>query len=414
MHARQRSYPSLNDKRKHILQKVIALDDENAEDHWPIHEAAHYGGDLTAVLKQSTEGINTLDNFGNTPLHWAVREGDSTAIQTLIHYGANPNIQNIYTYTPLMLAALNAELDCAESLISGGCDVNVSNPLYHNAVFMASQSNCEGAAKMVSLLINHGAQLTRNSDGNALHWLALDPTAAETEEKFQIFVRAGVDLREKDEFDCTPLMRALIRNHKVMLRLLLDAGCEFDGSPNVSNALVRAALFSDAECMDILEETKFTVDVRVRDEYGDTPLDTFEWRRESDRSELYGDIEPPSDDDVEAFEKLLQGVRDRYLTAEIQALEAVIQHLKEEESTLAREALQPIIREKIHWNIPAERRTFRAIDLQIKEGMTEAAIESLEEFIEVSRERIGIDPFEDDYCSKYGLMDEGVIVEDST
>ncbi|XXH03121.1 hypothetical protein Hte_009514 [Hypoxylon texense] len=395
-----------SDRETYILQKVIALDDENADDRWPIHEAVQYHGDLTAVLEESTEGINALDSFGTSPLHYAVENGDSTAVRTLINYGANLDIKNLYGHTPLMPAAEYGDPECAESLISGGCDVNAYDNLGESALYYALRSSVEGTAKMVRLLIDHGARLTISDRGNALHWLAHYRTAEEIQGKFQVLVCAGVDFEEKDKHGRTPLMRALRMNNRVILRLLLDADCKFDESPCRKNALIDAAYSADAESMDILGETEFTADVRVRTNNGITPLDIFEWRMGKDRSQLGGSVEPPSDDDVEAFKRLLQGVRDRYLTTEIGTLETVIRHLKEEEIALARGALQPIMQEKIHWNIPAEHKTFWTIDLQIKEGMIEAAIESLEEFIEVSSERIGTDPFIGYYCNSYEPKDE--------
>ncbi|KAI1772706.1 ankyrin repeat-containing domain protein [Hypoxylon cercidicola] len=401
------------DRGAYILQKVIALDDENAEDCWPIHEVVRCGGNLTEILEGSTEGIDALDNLGNAPLHWAVDEGDDTAIRTLITYGANPNIRDSDNRTPLMDAVRQPQLNCADALISGGCDVNASDHEGYNALYSALDSSKKGTAKMLSFLINHGAQLTDYYGGNMVHWLAQYPGTAEAEEKFRILILAGVDLIGKDDDGYTPLMRALRENNEVMLRLLLDAGCRFDATPTMDNALIDAASFANAGSMDILEETRFTVDVRVQDKDGDTPLDIFEWRMGTDHSELPGEYMPPPDDDVKAFGRLLQGVRDRYLTAEIETLETVIQHLKGQESTLAREVLQPVIQEKFYWNIPAEHRTFRAIDVQIKEAMMEAAIESLEEFVDVSRARIGTDPFEGSYCRKSGLRDKGLVVDAS-
>lgn len=316
--------------------------------------------------------------------------------------------------TPLMDAARGGNFECAKALISGGCNVNFQDNEGDSALHFAAQSSEQDSADIVSFLLDHGAQLLSSYDHEGiLSRLARYPDAARIEEKFHLLVRAGAELREKDRWGYTPLMRALIRNNTTLLRLLIDAGCRFDEAWAQDNPLIVAAGFGNAECMDILEGNKFAVDVRMRDCNGNTALDIFEWRERNDSSTLPADYQTPNDDDAEAFKRLLQGVRDRYLSAEIQTLETVIKHLKAQNSTLAREHLQSIIQEKLHYNIPAEHRTFRAIDVQIKEEMIDAAMESLEEFIEVSRERIGTDPFEDDYCSKYDLEDLGVLAEDT-
>ncbi|OTA53888.1 hypothetical protein K449DRAFT_401444 [Hypoxylon sp. EC38] len=145
------------------------------------------------------------------------------------------------------------------------------------------------------------------------------------------------------------------------------------------------------------------LDVQVRDDGGDTPLDIFKSKLESDFLLCTGMKIYPNDDDIKAFRGLLRSIRDLYLTAKIEVLDTVVTHLKAEDSALARESLQLVIQEKLRWIIPAEYKTFRAIDVQIKEKMTEAAIESLEEFIEVSRARIGTDPFEGNYYRRYSF-----------
>ncbi|KAI1379977.1 ankyrin [Hypoxylon crocopeplum] len=396
-----------------VLQNLITLDDD-ADDFWPIHEVVRSCGDLVAVLKESSEGINDLDHFGLTPLHWAALYRDSVAIRTLITYGADLDRLSFDGQTPLMEAARRGMYDGADALIGAGCDVNRTDPLSIPAIFRALESPSESSAEQVSLLLDQGAQLTSvRPDRIALNYLAKGPVAAEIDKKFQLLIRAVADLEERDSAGLTPLMAAFWSNNKIMVRLLMDAGCKFSGAPGSSNTLHLAARWVHAEMMDVLQNTQFTVDVRTRDEDGYTPLDTFEWRMKTDPQWLPGDFQAPDDDEIEAFTRLLEGVRDRYLTAEIQALETVIKHLRAQNCTLAREALQPVIREKVHWDIPAEHRTFRAIDVQIKEEMIDAAIESLEEFIEVSRAWIGSDPFDNYYCNSDSLEDNGLLFLDS-
>ncbi|KAI2472299.1 ankyrin [Annulohypoxylon bovei var. microspora] len=409
---RNKIYRQVPENVENLLQQVIALD-EDTDDYWPIHEAIRGGGDLAAILRESSEGINSLDNFGRTPLHWAVECSDSTAIQHLISHGANPDIRDMWEYTPLMRAANDGEHGCVQVLINSKCDINMTQSDGWTALTYAIISQMKGPAEIINLLLDNGAILNGGclDSENALHDLAWCSGVAEVVTKFQLLVHAGLEFEQKNKYGYTPLDLALEKNNETMFRLLVDAGCKLDDTPGDNNSLIAASRFAGAEVMDIMDETKFTIDIRLRDSVGDTPLDRVEWRMNA--LSLPGWFQPPSNDDVEAFKRLLGGVRDRYLSTETRTLETIIGHLEEHNYALARDVLKHVIQEKVKWDIPAEYRTFRAIDVQIKEEMIEAAIESLEEFIEVSRTRIGTDPFVGDYCSRYGLEDQGLIVENA-
>ncbi|KAI2782116.1 ankyrin [Daldinia loculata] len=403
-------FNDLDNREQTILREVIALDDESAYDSWPVHEAIRTGGDLIEALKESPEDIDVLDDTGNTPLHLAVERRDNAAMQILISHGANMNSVDIFHETPLMLATRSLNYDQARLLIDSGCDINFVNDCGQSALYLATRSRSKGSGKTTSLLLHRGSS-TFDCEGNALHWLAERREAADMEEKFHLFIRAGVNVEEKNIDNHTVLMTALYGRNGHMLRLLVGAGYRFDEFPSNRNALILAAWDGYTESIDILEQTEFTAEVRVRDEEGWTPLEIFEWRME--RDPVKDPFYPLLEDDIESFWKLLQGVRDRYLTAEIQTLEKVIAHIEAGETKLARETLQSVIQEKIGWNIPAEYRTFRAIDVQIKEEMAEAAIESLEEFIEVSEEMIGSHPQDGDYFYSDGAWNQGLVIQDA-
>ncbi|KAF3063705.1 Serine/threonine-protein phosphatase 6 regulatory ankyrin repeat subunit C [Daldinia childiae] len=398
-----------DNRQQVILREVIALDDESVYDSWPVHEAIRTGGDLIEALKESPEDINILDHAGNTPLHLAVLNYDDAAMQILISHGANMNSVDIFSDTPLISAARYLKYDQVRALIDSGCDINLVDDFHQSALYYAIASSSKGSANLASILLYHGAS-TFNYEGNALHWLAVIHDAADMEEKFNLLISAGVNVEEKNIYHRTVLMEAFYYRNGHMLRLLVGAGYRFDEFQSNENALIQAAWDGYAESIDILEQTEFTADVRMQDEDGWTPLEIFELRMRADPVKYA--IHPLLEGDIESFWKLLQGVRDRYLTAEIQTLKKVITHIEAEETELARETLQSVIQEKIGWNIPAEYRTFRAIDVQIKEGMTEAAIESLEEFIEVSEERIGSHPKDNDYFYE-PVDEEGLVIQDA-
>lgn len=48
-----------------------------------------------------------MDDYGNTPLHWATEKNKVESIKFLLSKGANPNLQNNNMMAPLHIAVQN-------------------------------------------------------------------------------------------------------------------------------------------------------------------------------------------------------------------------------------------------------------------------------------------------------------------
>jgi len=60
-------------------------------------------------ILQKHEDINTVDTFGNTPLHYASMKRNINLMEALINNGAKINVQNNNGRTPLMVTMLNKD-----------------------------------------------------------------------------------------------------------------------------------------------------------------------------------------------------------------------------------------------------------------------------------------------------------------
>ncbi|MBP52817.1 MAG: hypothetical protein CMI27_06690 [Opitutae bacterium] len=87
--------------------------------------------DVMSVLKMiETDGtsLNSLDDFGCTPLHYAVRSGNVVVVESLCELGVDLNIANrVTTSTPLHYAASSANDEIIKILIRNGADVSRVN-----------------------------------------------------------------------------------------------------------------------------------------------------------------------------------------------------------------------------------------------------------------------------------------------
>lgn len=86
-----------------------------------------------------------MDNFGNTPLHWAAGKNQAGSVKFLLNKGANPNLRNSSMMAPLHIAvqSLHNEVVKVRQLLSSDlrCKITVSDlETVHISLFLPDQS----------------------------------------------------------------------------------------------------------------------------------------------------------------------------------------------------------------------------------------------------------------------------------
>ena len=71
---------------------------------------------VSSQLIEAGENVNAKDSDGNTPLHWAAREGNADNVRQLIDAGAYVNARDRRGNTPLRRAALADQLQIVSIL----------------------------------------------------------------------------------------------------------------------------------------------------------------------------------------------------------------------------------------------------------------------------------------------------------
>jgi hypothetical protein len=126
----------------------------------PLHAAA-YSGNFEVVrilIEYDPAHINTKDNVGSTPLHWA-SEGltfkDCSVVPLLLQHGADIKAQDEGGQTPLHTASLYGAVEVVRLLLEHGADVEAKDNNGKTALQVAGRRRHD---EVVKLMRDHGAK----------------------------------------------------------------------------------------------------------------------------------------------------------------------------------------------------------------------------------------------------------------
>lgn len=118
--------------------------------------------DLEGELELSTAAINDTDAQSRTPLCWATIRNDHSSVETLLAYGADPNIAD-HTGSSCLHFARSPHV--CQALLNKHADVHARNRMYSRT---ALHSFCkrDGTVEMIDHLVEAGLEVdARDADG---------------------------------------------------------------------------------------------------------------------------------------------------------------------------------------------------------------------------------------------------------
>ena len=77
------------------------------------------------------------DDIQFEAVHHLIKHGDLAALRKVMDLGLDPNLQNRYGWTILMLAAMHGKSDMAELMLNRGADPTLKNKFGDTAVGLA-------------------------------------------------------------------------------------------------------------------------------------------------------------------------------------------------------------------------------------------------------------------------------------
>jgi uncharacterized protein len=243
--------------------------------HWAIKSGSATAVETVEWALSRGDNVNGKDGEDNTPLICAVRKGLRDITQLLINHGAQLTSKSIEGYPPLVLAARNGHYEVVKLLLDHKVSIEEPGPgLNQRALYEASAN---GHSHVVRLLLSRGAKIDQRNDH---HWTELSVTASRGHlDVVRILVEAGADINDikSPSNRHLPLAEASHWWHIGVMEYLLNKGADVDlrgrmhwvmGGETVLIAAARANRFPVCELL-----LRFGADVDFRDSGGNTAID---------------------------------------------------------------------------------------------------------------------------------------------
>lgn len=196
------------------------------------------GADVNAGLSDSKH----LD--GSSPLVWAVRARSLVCATRLIEAGASVNSLQVYSESPIHVAAVQGDAQCLNLLLENQADIRVVfGAERRNALHLAS---FEGNVECIRILLQVSkAQVnTKDSLGRTpLHLAALSQSVEAVAE----LLENGAEIDNCDDMKETPLHGAVVkcRQSTDVVKLLISKGANINAKDQFGQTPLHIAAFNE-------------------------------------------------------------------------------------------------------------------------------------------------------------------------
>lgn len=192
---------------------------------------------MTDALLGAGANVNTVDEYGETPLTLAAANGDAVLVQRLLKAGAKAGAARWNGETALMIASGAGSVDAVRQLVLHGADVNVAEPRRGQTALMWAAA--EGHADVVRALIEIGANVKAVSK-NGFSPLVFAVTKNDVA-SIKALLAAGADPNQTLASGSRPLVVAMSYRHTAVALALLEGGADVNTRDRAGNSPLHVA-----------------------------------------------------------------------------------------------------------------------------------------------------------------------------
>ena len=284
---------------QYLLEQKVSVDAKNTAHMTPLHEAIRSGQtEAAALLLNAGAQPDTAAALGNTALHFAVTAPHNTElVKLLLEKKADPAIKDEYGETPLHIAVrVAADTELLTALTQAGGAINERNKRGETPLLLAVARDLQ---EHVRILIDLGADIHAEDTGGTtpfvetvrhhrslLHTIVTKKTSSQQDSRgrnvlhLAVLLKADTTLTEYliqqntsvnavDKAGNTPLHYAVANNRKSIGEVLLENGASLFMTNKQGDSPLKIA-FTQKEGREKWILTDATV--ASADSNGDTPL----------------------------------------------------------------------------------------------------------------------------------------------
>lgn len=204
-----------------ILSGLVALNLNELQRKMLVYGITRNDEHIVRALIEASPGLlNSIDNEGNTPLHFCAAFGKRSTAEILTGRGAHIESLNLSGESPLHKAVEQSNEEMVTYLLGRGAPVNAENGAGKTPFELAiEQGERPGAVKIAEELLRNGAKISEQ-DAHGMLPIHLAAQCGNCEVA-EMLLSSGVSVEARDRKGRTPLHYAAENGRKKMVNLLL-------------------------------------------------------------------------------------------------------------------------------------------------------------------------------------------------